>query len=122
MINHPNDRKELISYPTSKVLTEKYFLHNLQRYKIEDFRLVFLMTKRVDKQTGHLYFFIYPIYEDFAILNQLEVPFAGNKFVTVPSADREDEKVRLPRHLYRSAFGLVKSRFEQAENLERFSA
>jgi len=49
------------------------------------------MTKQVDKQTGHLYFFIYPIYEDFVILNQLEVPFTGNKFVTVPTLFYENQ-------------------------------
>ena len=42
------------------VLTEKYFLQDLQKYLIEEPLLVFLMTERVVKHLGQEYFFHIP--------------------------------------------------------------
>ncbi len=65
---------------------EKCLLHALQRYRIEELRLVFLITLKVERQVGHLNFFSYtPSNHTLVYLDQVKVPFLGDSFDTVPS-------------------------------------
>lgn len=58
---------------------EKYFVHALQKYRIELFRFVLRMTDEVERQTGHLKCFIYTLsitrlWYDYKQIIQLQVP------------------------------------------------
>src|SRR3989338_4749891 len=65
-------------------LIEKYFVHALQKYRIDLPLFVFLITEVVVWQCGHEYFFICPIYTRFRKRDQAKTYFSGASLWTLP--------------------------------------
>lgn len=59
--------RSLSLYLEFKIWIEKYFLHDLHRERIEEGILVLRIISLVERQCGHLYFFIWGIFINYAV-------------------------------------------------------